>query len=91
MEELYIEGVATHSGPESCVVVCKGAAKRRQGHVQAGLSSHKMWQFGVPTLSGMPEGNTRSGDIARRRRQRTTACTEPPCARTGRSRAHPSV
>jgi len=48
MEELYIEGVATHSGPESCVVVCKGAAKRRQGHVQAGLSSHKMCNSGCP-------------------------------------------
>jgi hypothetical protein len=28
MEELYVEGVATHGGPESCVVVCEGAAKR---------------------------------------------------------------
>ena len=27
MEELYVEGVATHGGPESCVVVV-GAAKR---------------------------------------------------------------
>jgi hypothetical protein len=42
---------------------------------------------------GMAEGNTGGGDIARRRRtprgQRTRACTEPPCARTGRSRTCP--
>jgi hypothetical protein len=28
MEELYVEGVATHGGPESCVVVVRAAAKR---------------------------------------------------------------
>jgi hypothetical protein len=28
MEEHYVEGVATHDGPESCVVVCEDGAKR---------------------------------------------------------------
>ena len=28
MREPYIEGVATHDGPESCVGVREGAAKR---------------------------------------------------------------
>jgi hypothetical protein len=27
MEELYVEGVATHDGPESCVVVCEGGGR----------------------------------------------------------------
>ena len=27
MEELYVEGVATHGGPESCVVVCEGGVE----------------------------------------------------------------
>ena len=27
MEELYVEGVATHGGPESCVVVCEGGGE----------------------------------------------------------------
>jgi len=28
MEELYVEGLATHDGPESCVDVPRGVAKR---------------------------------------------------------------
>ena len=48
----------------------------------------------MPTLSTKPEGNTASGAIAScwraPRGQRTCACTEPPCARTGRSRVRPS-
>jgi hypothetical protein len=35
MRELYIEGVATHGGPESCVVVRKGAGEALTG-VRAG-------------------------------------------------------
>ena len=27
MEELYVEGVATLGGPESCVVVCEGGGE----------------------------------------------------------------
>jgi hypothetical protein len=29
MEELYVEGVATHDDPEPCVGVREGVAKRR--------------------------------------------------------------
>jgi hypothetical protein len=35
MKELYVEGVATHDGPESCVVVCKGGGEALTG-VRAG-------------------------------------------------------
>ena len=35
MEELYVEGVATHGGPESCVVVCEGGGEASVG-VRAG-------------------------------------------------------
>ena len=31
MEELYVEGVATHGGPESCVVVCEGGGEALTG------------------------------------------------------------
>ena len=48
MEELYVEGVATHCGPESCVVVCEGGGEALTGHVQAGLSSHEMCSSGCP-------------------------------------------
>jgi hypothetical protein len=35
MRELYIEGLATHDGPESCVGVCEGAGEALTG-VRAG-------------------------------------------------------
>ena len=56
--------------------------------------SRVITESGVPTLSTEAEGNTASSVIASRwrapRGQRPCACTEPPCARTGRSRARPS-
>src|SRR5512135_22566 len=69
-------------------------AKRRERYVQARLLSRVITESGVPTLSTEAEGNTASGAIASRwrapRGQRPCACAEPPCARTGRSRARPS-
>jgi len=48
---------------------------------------------GVPTPFSSVEGNTRNGVNASRwgtpRGRRTSACTEPSCARTGRSHPHP--
>ena len=35
MRELYIEGLATHDGPESCVGVCEGDGEALTG-VRAG-------------------------------------------------------
>ena len=32
MEELYIEGVAVHGGPEPCVVVRKGGGEASVGY-----------------------------------------------------------
>ena len=94
MEELYVEGVATHGGPESCVVVCEGGGEALTG-VRAGrVIEPRNVLFGAHAV-GMAEGNIGGGVIARRcrtpRGQRTRACTEPSCARTGRSRARPSV
>ena len=96
MKTLYIEGVATHDGPESCVGVRKGGGEALTG-VRAGraIEPRNQVQFGVPTLSKEAEGNIAGGVIASRRRtlrgRRTCACTESPCARTGRSHARPSV
>jgi len=51
MEELYVEGVATHGGPESCVVVCEGGGEALTG-VRAGRAIEpRNEHFGVPTLS----------------------------------------
>ena len=80
MRELYIEGVAIHGGPESCVGVREGAGEALTGVVRAGLLSREMLGSGVPTPSNQAEGNISGGDIASRRRtprgQRTWARTE---------------
>ena len=41
MRELYIEGVATHDGPESCVGVREGVGEALTGVAQAGLLSRE--------------------------------------------------
>ncbi len=72
MEELYIEGVATHGGPESCVGVREDDDEALTG-VRAGRAMEPRNQrSGVPTPSTQAEGNicggaTRepSGDPAR--------------------------
>src|SRR6478735_6133015 len=91
MEELYVEGVATHGGPESCAVVCEGGGESiDRGTRRPGYRATKCAFRGAHAV-GKAEGNIGGGVIARRcrtpRGQRTRACTEPSCARTGRSRA----
>ena len=50
MKEPCVEGVATHDGPESCVVVRKGGGEALTG-VRAGeVLSREIIGFGVPTL-----------------------------------------
>ena len=41
MRELYIEGVAIHGGPESCVGVREGVGEALAGVVRAGLLSRE--------------------------------------------------
>jgi len=51
LEELYVEGVATHGGPESCVDVPRGRGEALTG-VRAGRAIEPRNQgSGVPTLS----------------------------------------
>ena len=50
MRTLYVEGVATHDGPESCVGVRKGAGEALTG-VRAGWAIEpRNQESGVPTL-----------------------------------------
>src|SRR6478736_1340459 len=51
MEELYVEGVATHGGPESCVVVREGGGEALTGARAGRAIEPRNVQFGVPTLS----------------------------------------
>src|SRR5215471_3654706 len=94
MEESDIEGLATHGGPESCGGAREDAGEALTGAVQAGLSSRV-----IPDVRGAhavrrAEGHIAAGDSASPPRTprglRTTACTEAPCARTGRAHHRPS-
>lgn len=89
MKEPYIEGVATHDGPESCAVARKSTGEARTG-VRAGrVLSREITHTGEPTSSQEMEGNMVGTDTARcpssPRGLRPLACAESSCARTGRS------
>ena len=94
MEELCIEGLANHDDREPCVGAREGAGEASVAARAGQAIEPRNHRVRGPTLSTKPEGNTASGVIASRwrapRGQRPCACTEPPCARTGRSRARPS-
>jgi hypothetical protein len=61
MRELYIEGVATHGGPESCVDVREGGGEALTG-VRAGRAIEpRNQEFGVPTPLSRWEGNIAGG------------------------------
>lgn len=89
MKESYIEGVATHNGPESCVVVRKEGSEALTGVHTGAVLSREIRQVRVPTLLTEAEGNTGRGDSASvvqaLRGRRPVARVEPFCARTGRS------
>ena len=61
MEELYVEGVAIHGGPESCVGAREGAGEALTGARVGRAIEPRNKQFGVPTPFRWLEGNTTSG------------------------------
>jgi hypothetical protein len=79
MREPYVEGVAMHDDPESCVGVPRGRSEALTGGVQAGLLSREIRRFGVPTSCLWAEGHIASSAIAGCQRtprgRRTCACT----------------
>ena len=93
MEELHIEGLATHGDPESCAASREGRGEALAG-VRAGRAIEpRNWQVRGAHAVSKAEGSTAGGVSASRqgapRGRRTRACAEPSCARTGRSRAFP--
>ena len=53
MKTLYVEGVAIHDGPESCVGAREGVGEALTGvHVGRAIEPRN-GQFGVPTLSNL--------------------------------------
>ena len=51
MKELYVEGLATHGGPESCVDDPRGRGEALTGARAGRAIEPRNVQFGVPTLS----------------------------------------
>jgi len=51
MEELYVEGLATHGDPESCVDVPRGHGEALTGARAGRAIEPRNSRFGVPTLS----------------------------------------
>jgi hypothetical protein len=92
MEELCVEGLATHDDPEPCVDDPRGRGEALVGARAGQDIEPRNPRFGVPTLykrrKAIPLAAFREPSGAPRG-QRTRACTEPPGARTGRSHARP--
>ena len=94
MEELYVEGLATHGGPQPCVDDPRGRGEAL-AWARAGRAIEPRNQLsGVPTLSQRWKATPLAALHASRqgapRGQRTRACAEPSGARTGRSRVSPA-
>jgi len=51
IDVLYVEGVATHDGPESCVVVCEGGGEASTGARAGRAIEPRNVHSGVLTLS----------------------------------------
>ena len=93
MKESYGEGVAIHTGPESCGGGSDVMAEALTGvHAGQVLSREILFNFGVLTLWDNAEGNIGYIAIARYvrtlRGRRPWACMETPFTGTGRSHGH---
>ncbi len=93
MKEPYIEGPATHDGPESCAGTREGVGEALTGEDAGRVLSRESRQSRTPTLLSEAEGTTPPGAMASLgvvlRGRRPLACADAPCARTGRSSARP--
>jgi hypothetical protein len=94
MKEPYGEGVASHTGPESCVAVREDRCEALTGvHAGRVLSRENLFDFGVPTPFLRAEGHT--GQVATRDLLRTPRGPRPHArmetlhAEAGRSRVRP--
>ena len=63
MKEPYSEGLASHTGPESCVGVREGTDEALTGVHIGQVLSCEMETSGTPTLLSEAEGNTQGSDI----------------------------
>jgi hypothetical protein len=94
MKDPYGEGLATHTGPESCVCIPKGIDEALTGGVRAGLlSRERCCKLQDADAVHKVEGNTGCIDIARCSRvlrgQKPRARTQAFCTGIGRSHVWP--
>jgi RNA-directed DNA polymerase len=61
MKESYIEGPASHDGPESCAGLRKESGEALTGEAAGGVLSREKYSSRVPTPLPMAEGNTPTG------------------------------
>src|SRR5438093_3810508 len=98
MKELYGEGLAAHTDPESCAGSRKGTGEALTGaHAGRAIEPRKHLLLGADavTTSGRQHdpaqdcehgiGLARSKNSGSRGTMEGDACVESPCARTGRS------
>jgi hypothetical protein len=103
MKELYGEGLATHTDPESCAGSRKGTGEALTGaHAGRAIEPRKPLLPGADavTVGGRQHGFVQDASTERpgavvelgvQGRWKGDACVESPCARTGRSLALPSL
>ena len=92
--ELYVEGLATHGDPESCVDDPRGRGEALTGARAGRAMEPRNEVIGVPTLSMRWKATSLTavsrGVSGPRAVLGTRARTEPPGARTGRSHTCPT-
>src|SRR5579863_6451177 len=96
MEELYIEGVAIHGGPEPCAGVREDVGEASVGVRVGWAIEPRNWLQSRCRRSHNWRKATLLAAFSRavggpRGVQEPVACAESPCARTGRSHDHPLV
>ena len=94
MREPYGEGLAIHTGPESCACGPRGRGEALTGVHVGWVLSREIYSFEAPTLWDYGEGHTNGRAMASirwaSRGQRPQARMETPRAETGRSLVWPS-
>ena len=96
MKESYGEGLATHTGPESCAAARKGGGEALTGERAGRVLSRETNLLRECRRRGGRRKATPGASLSRDaaelpRGQRPRACTETPRAGTGRSRGRPSA
>ena len=94
MEESYVEGLATHSGPESCVAVQQASSEALTG-VRAGRvlsrENHCLRSADVVGAGGRPHLSHRYRKMRRNSARSETPCTHGNTSRENREVLSPSA